>query len=456
MSQLIARQVMGRINGACSLIAPMADIAGDLMQLSQADREKENKRAEEHRTELCAAYGYAPSPTVNKPFAYADGVAIIPVHGSLINRFGQSWGFVTGYNFITSQLRMALADDDVKAIILDCNSPGGEAAGCFETSDAIYEARGDKPIVAVVDSNSMSACYAIASAADKIVVTPTGSVGSIGVVAMHVSMEGMLEKAGFKVNLIYSGEHKVDGNPFQDLPDSVRADIKRGVDASRGKFASLVARNRGLDVEAVLKTEAAVYRTEEALQLGLIDEVATPQNAVLNLFNELSGSTNDDPENDMPPEDNAQAPATAAAPTAAAPAAAAPAAAAPAAAAPAVDQSAVQAAERQRCSGILTCEAAAANPGLANHLAFNTSMSVDEAKQMLAASAPAQAAAAPAAAAPAAAAPTNAFAAAMNSGQQPNIGANAEGQQAAGGASDEKSASFILASYKQATGQDLH
>lgn len=455
MSQLIARQVMGRINGACSLIAPMADIAGDLMQLSQADREKENKRAEEHRSELCAAYGYPPSAGANKPFAYADGVAIIPVHGSLINRFGQSWGFVTGYNFITSQLRMALADDDVKAIILDCNSPGGEAAGCFETSDAIYEARGKKPIVAVVDSMALSACYGVASAADKIVLTPTGSAGSIGVVAMHVSMEAMLEKAGFKVNLIYSGEHKVDGNPFQDLPDSVRADIKRGVDASRGKFASLVARNRGLDVEAVLKTEAAVYRAEEALQLGLIDEVATPQNAVLNLFNELSGSTIEDPENDMPPEDNAQAPATAAAPTAAAPAAAAPAAAAPAAAAPTVDQSAVQAAERQRCSGILTCEGAAANPGLANHLAFNTSMSVDEAKQMLAASAPAQAAAAPV---PAAAPQANAFAAAMNSSQQPNIGANApgDGQQAAGGAVDEKSASFILSSYKQATGQDLH
>lgn len=441
MSQLIARQVMSRLNMAGSLIAPHSDIAGDLMQLASADREKEVARTDESRAELCSAYGFEASET-RKPFAFAAGIAIIPLHGSLINRFGQSYGYVTGYNFIRSQLALALADPDVSAILLDCNSYGGEAAGCFETADDVYNARGIKPIVAVIDSNCYSACYAIGSAADRMVITPTGGAASIGVVAMHVSMEKMLEEFGIKVTLIYAGAHKVDGNPFKDLPDSVRTDIQRGVDASRDKFVSLVARNRGLDESVVRGTEAAIYRADEALAIGLVDEVASPQQAVATLLSELSGS-NETLENEMSTTPTA---ATAVAPVVA------PVAAAPTAASElsAEDKHALMTAERERCSSILNCDAGKANPTLANHIAFKTTMSLDEAQSMLGASAPAAAPAAAAAAAPAA---PNAFAAAMADSPNPNI--DADGPSAAASAADSSRVKSILGSYQLATGQAL-
>lgn len=430
MSQAIARQVIGRINMASSMVAVHGDIMGDLTQLAVADREKELAGIADARVELASAYGFEVSDT-RKPFAFAAGIAIIPVHGTLINRFGQSYGYVTGYNFIRSQLALAVADPEVEGIILDCNSNGGEAAGCFETSDEVFAARGSKPIIAVVDSNCYSACYAIASAADRVIVTPTGGAGSIGVVAMHVSMKRMLNDFGVDIKLIYAGDHKIDGNPYEDLPDNVRADIQRGVDASRDKFVSVVARNRGMDESTVKGTQAAIYRAEEALEIGLVDEVATPQHAVAALIIELSGST-ENLEIDMPKE-KADAPV--------------------AANQESLDAGTVQKAERERCAGILNCEEAKGNSTLANHLAFNTQLSVDEAKGMLNASAPV--AAAPAVAAPVVTAPAaTTFQQAMDNGSQPNVGADTEAavEKADGGSR----ASRILANYKLVAGKDLH
>ncbi|PZP55979.1 MAG: S49 family peptidase, partial [Delftia acidovorans] len=118
----------------------------------------------------------------NKPFAFSGGFAIIPIHGSLINRYGGYYhGYVTGYNFIRSQMNAALADPDVEAIIFDVNSNGGEAAGCFELANEIFASRAVKPSFSVVDSNAYSAAYALGSAATKMAVIPSGGAGSIGV-----------------------------------------------------------------------------------------------------------------------------------------------------------------------------------------------------------------------------------------------------------------------------------
>ncbi|HCR6545409.1 TPA: S49 family peptidase, partial [Shigella flexneri] len=151
------------------------------------DDEDFQERAEQQmRENLCAAYGVG-RPSADKPFAFSNGLAIIPIHGTLINRYGgYYYGYVTGYNFIRSQRNAALADPDVEAIIYDVNSNGGEAAGCFELSQEMFDTRGEKPSLAVVDSNCYSAAYALASAADKIVVTPSGGAGSIGVIALHI------------------------------------------------------------------------------------------------------------------------------------------------------------------------------------------------------------------------------------------------------------------------------
>lgn len=421
----LARQIASRVHHREIMLAPQCDLAAELSLLAAADETKEKQTALANRAELVAMYGM--DGYTEKPFAFANGIAIIPVHGMLINRFTHSWGFVTGYNFIRIQLALALGDDDVKAIVFDINSYGGEVAGCFETADEIFLSRGQKPLIAIVDTNCYSAAYAIGSSCDRVIVTPSGGAGSIGAACMHVSLEKMLENFGVKVTPIYSGSHKVDGTPYKDLPESVRAEIQVGVDASRGLFVSLVSRNVGLDEKVVYDTEAACYRAPDALKLGLIHEIATPSEAATKLINDLSGSTAIE-EDDMPTAEELAAANAAKNETAAA---AAP---APVAAGP-VDAAAAKTAERQRCASIAALPEAAANPTLANHLAFNTDMSVEDAKATLTAAGakPATAAAAPAAApaAPAASAANvnanaNHFEQAMDTQQQPNVGADGQ------------------------------
>ena len=404
------------------MAAHYSGLASDLQMLASADKAQCEALFMARREELVQAYGLPPAQQ-SKPFAFSNGIAIIPVHGSLINRFGYSWGFVTGYNFIRQQTAMAGQDPDVLGIVFDHNSFGGEAAGCFECAADIKPLAAGKPTIALVDSNSYSASYAMAAGADQIVVTPSGGVGSIGVVAMHVSYEKLLDEAGIKVTFINAGDHKVDGNPYQDLPAEVKADIQKSIDTSYKAFVAHVATGRDMDEKDVRATEARTYRAEDALSLGLIDAIATPQQAMQAFLGELTGSnpqrskkedamsegTKPGATNQATPEQLAQA------------------------------QADGRTAERARVSGIQSCDEAKGRTALASHLAFNTSMSVDEAKAILAA-APAEATTATAAT------QGNGFKAAMDAGTHPNVGAdgNAAGQDA------DNPAKAILAAARQA------
>jgi len=429
MSEAIARSALSRMHlREVALASSYTGFVADLQQLASTKTEDGNKAFLDRRAEMCAAYGFN-QVEQKKPFAFANGIAIIPVSGTLINRFGGSYGWVTGYNFIRSQVLLASQDDDVVGIVLDVNSYGGEAAGCFECSDSIYELRSTKPIIAVIDSNAYSAGYALASGASKIILTPSGGAGSIGVVAMHVDMSKALADWGLKVTFIHSGDHKVDGNPYEPLPDDVKADLQAGIDKSRNAFVALVARNRGLDAKVVFDTEARCYRAEDALALGLIDAIASPSQAVQAFFDELTGSklqsTNKGTSMSTKATDtgpaNTQNAATA-------------------------EQSANQARldERARISGIQSCEEAKGRESLATHLAMNTEMSVDSAKAILAA--------APKQAATAAPAVVNKFEAAMDTSGGPNVEAEGAGGK---GAETESLSAIILRDQAQATGLRL-
>ena len=248
--------------------------------------------------DLAASYGYEPSREREKPFIYQDGVAVIPVHGILLNRFNGCWGFATGYNFIRAQLNAVLDDleadgGDVRLLAFDHNSPGGEAVGCFELAAEIMAARDRVQMISVVDSLSASADYALASATQRMVCTPSGSVGSVGVYRLHVDVSEALLKAGIKYTIISAGEHKVDGNPYTPLPKDVAEDMQKGVDKRWDEFIEVVAEQRGISPDAVRATQARVYRADEALDLQLIDAVNTPSEAVSEFLAELAG---DDPE----------------------------------------------------------------------------------------------------------------------------------------------------------------
>jgi signal peptide peptidase SppA len=444
MSKQLARTVVNGFNMQAALLSPAhAEIIVDSFHsLAQANAKEENEQAKGNANELVAAYGYAASP-VEKPFAYADGIAFISISGVLINRFNWSWGFVTGYNFIRNQLNAALADDDVKGIVFDVNSGGGQVAGCFELANDIYNSRAIKPSIAVVDAFAYSAAYALASSATKVLVTPSGNVGSIGAVMMHMDWSQYMKEEGIKVTFIYSGDHKKDGNPYETLPESVRADMQASVDIARKEFVDLVSRNRSLDSQVIHDTQARCYRASEAIELGLIDGITTPTDAVISFLNELEGSVTIEKEIDMSTKTNQPGAESETTVTSANAASATPAA-QPAAAVDTQAQDHRQA-ERTRIQGILGCDEAKEKQALANHLAMNTELSVDAAKGILAA---ASSEVKP----QAAAANANPLEAAMATTTNPEVGADGGNN---GVQVEQSAAARILAAQALATGEKL-
>jgi len=203
------------------------------------------------------------------------GVAVIPVSGALVNKgsYLPTESGMQGYNGILTMFSQALDDPSVESIVLDIDSPGGEVAGCFDLCRLVAASRDEKPIVAFVGEQATSAAYAIASAAETIYVPQTGMVGSIGVLVAHQDFSKKLSKVGIKVTLIHSGEHKVDGNPFEALPSTVKENIQDRIDSTRQMFAELVAENRSMSVESVLATEAQTYEGATAVDIGLADEI---------------------------------------------------------------------------------------------------------------------------------------------------------------------------------------
>lgn len=216
-----------------------------------------------------------------------DGIAIVPVIGTLLARSGYlgAASGLTAYSDIAETIEAAATDPGIRAILLDVDSSGGEVGGLFDLVDHIQAIRSQcgKPIWAVADEAALSAAYAIACTADRLYVTQTGEVGSIGVVAVHRDESGADAQAGLAWSFVHAGACKVDGNPHQPLSDSARAALQADVDALYGKFTTLVAERRRLSPDAVRATEAVVYRGDQAVAAGLADKVGTLRVALADL-----------------------------------------------------------------------------------------------------------------------------------------------------------------------------
>lgn len=218
-------------------------------------------------------------------YRVVDGVAVISAMGGLVHRtrLAADSSLLIGYNDLAADLEDALAQADVHAIALVLDSPGGEVSGAFELAERIYAARGRKPIVAVADGMAASAAYLAASAADEVVLSPTSYVGSIGVVMRHVDFSRALANDGIAVSHIFAGEHKIDGNPYQPLPDAVRAALQADIEGLYQMFVQAVAKHRGLDEQAVRDTRAGVYRGVAAVAARLADRIGTVDAVVAEL-----------------------------------------------------------------------------------------------------------------------------------------------------------------------------
>ena len=209
-----------------------------------------------------------------------DGnIAVLPMSGTILHRMGSlseiSGG--TSTERFSGWLRAALNDSTVKAIVIDCDSPGGTVYGVQELADEIFKGRSVKTIVGQVNALCASAAYYLLSQCSEIVITPSGQAGSIGVFAAHEDMSKALEVEGIKLSLVSAGKYKTEGNPFEPLSDEGRAALQAQVNGYYDQFVNAVARGRGVSADDVRAGfgEGRVVSAQQAVKQKMVDRIGT-------------------------------------------------------------------------------------------------------------------------------------------------------------------------------------
>ena len=208
-----------------------------------------------------------------------QSIGVLPLYGVLAHRMNMMTAMSGGTSLELAgrALGELVASPQISAIVLDIDSPGGEVNGVTEMAAQVRRARAIKPVVAVANSMAASAAYWIAASASEVVVTPSGQVGSIGVVAAHEDVSAAQERDGVKTTLITAGRFKAEGSPFAPLGDEARADVQARVDEMYGLFVADVAKGRDVplaDVRAGFG-EGRLVTAARAVKLGMADRIAT-------------------------------------------------------------------------------------------------------------------------------------------------------------------------------------
>jgi len=220
-----------------------------------------------------------------KPYTVTQsGIAIIPVQGILMKKGGwmSALSGCSSYEGIGKAVSQAVSDASVTGLLLNIDSPGGTTHGCFELTDQIFKLRGKKPIFSVANDLAASAAYSIASATDRIFLTRTAGVGSVGVFCLHTETSALDAEIGVKYTYIFAGDRKVDGNQHEPLSSTARSSLQAEIDREYAIFTRTVARNRSTTIKAVTETQARVYFADNSIPL-LADAVGTYDDALADL-----------------------------------------------------------------------------------------------------------------------------------------------------------------------------
>ena len=221
----------------------------------------------------------------------AKAVAVIPVSGALETRPTEmgAWLGMSSYEVIGKAFDYFMADETVSGIILDVSSPGGMVYGAQELADKIYQARGTKPIVAVANPMAASGAYWLATAADRVVVTPSGDVGSVGVITEHVDLSKAYERDGVTVSTIKSASspYKGEFSSAEPLTDEARQHLQSRVDAISTQFIGDIARFRGVSASHVAEHfgKGRLVDSKAAMAAGMVDRIGTLQDIAVKMAN---------------------------------------------------------------------------------------------------------------------------------------------------------------------------
>lgn len=218
------------------------------------------------------------------------GIAVVPLQGLIFQRAAMVQNISgprgTSTEGFMAQIRAALKDPDVAAIVIDADTPGGNVHGVEEAADELASLRGgDKPILTVANAMMASAGYWIGTQTDELVVTPSGEVGSIGVYAMHLDFSRQIDADGVTPTYVSAGRYKVEGAEEFPLSEEGREYLQGVVDGYYERFVDAVARGRKVKAAAVRRDmgEGRMVPARKAVELGMADRVDTLRNTITRL-----------------------------------------------------------------------------------------------------------------------------------------------------------------------------
>lgn len=210
-----------------------------------------------------------------------NGVAVIPISGPMMKGDSKYGGANTVA--VRQALRAALADNQVKAIMLHVDSPGGTVAGTDELARDVAKANATKPVHAHIDDLGASAAYWVASQARRITAGPAAEIGSIGVYAVIEDSSAAAAASGVRVRVVSTGPMKGAMEPGTEITDAQIAYVQERVDEMNRHFQSAIVRGRGERMtrdDLATASDGRVFGATDARKLGLIDRVQTFDDAM--------------------------------------------------------------------------------------------------------------------------------------------------------------------------------
>lgn len=205
--------------------------------------------------------------------------AILSVEGTLVRKAGylDAMCGINGMDSLSNEFSKLVSDQSIDHIILNWDSPGGTVTGTPEFAEVIYNSRNAKRITSFISGSMCSAAFFIGSAAHEIYSSSKfNSVGSIGVVTMHVDQSASDDAQGLNYTYIYAGKHKIEGNPHEKLSPEALANIQNKLDYTYGIFLDSVSNYRGAKTEDMNKfAEGQVFNAGQVVGTPLLDGIVT-------------------------------------------------------------------------------------------------------------------------------------------------------------------------------------
>jgi signal peptide peptidase SppA len=215
------------------------------------------------------------NPTPRQFEMRGDNVAVVPVAGVIGRKFSSALysSGVTSVDVLARIVDMAAQDEEVNAILMVYDSPGGTVQGVAECGNAIRRARDSKPVFAYADGQMCSAAYWLASQSSAVYAWQEATVGSIGVYSAFLDRSREMEMAGIKPVIFKSGDHKAMGFPGTSLTEKERDMIQARVNEIGDTFRAMVRSGRAREIaDEVMQGQA--FTAPEALKNGLVDSIA--------------------------------------------------------------------------------------------------------------------------------------------------------------------------------------